>query len=150
MDGVTQDTQERLRVADVARRLKAKPDTVRKWIARGKLTAGQDSTGQWLIPWPQDILSGGERKDSGQKGHLSALQVSSVLQAKVELLERELADRTAERDHWRETAAQALQVVDQQQRLALPGAAKAIAEHSSASEQCERREIGRAACRGRV
>lgn len=133
-DNRTAEGGEVLTVAALAERLQVSSEAVRKRIARGKLEAWQGVSGRWNIPWPQPD-NHNRTKQANSTGQPDSPKVeAAVLAERVRGLEQQLAEAKAERDHWREAHEKVLTALDQQQRLALPAAAKALAASTDAGE----------------
>ena len=130
-DNRTSEGGEVLTVAVLAERLQVSSEAVRKRIARGKLEAWQGASGRWNIPWPQPDKTGQQDRTKADSPKVEA----AVLVERVRSLEQQLADRTAERDHWREAHEKALAALENQQRLALPAAARALTASTEAGGQ---------------
>jgi len=134
-DNRTSEGGEVLTVAALAERLQVSSEAVRKRIARGKLEAWQGASGRWNIPWPQPDNHNRTKQDN-RTGQADSPKVeAAVLVERVRSLEQQLADRTAERDHWRDAHEKALAALENQQRLALPAAARALTASTEAGGQ---------------
>lgn len=126
---------ERLSVAQTAERLGITVDGVRKRMQRRAFTAEKDERGRWTILLPvgysenkpkQKIVSDGEDVHSEEHSEVS----TSQLLIEVEHLKAQLDQAVKERDDWHKQAVDTIQVLKNQQVLALPDAMKLIASAS--------------------